>query len=149
MDIQTVVANVQRRKREEAVNNELALHALRFKQAAFKELCTDLLTSLTGQVGHLRQQGIVLHINTEGNKTTVNRDDSAKTLTILFTPAFCRVSFAYDGGAAFKRTLTVEAKTVSGLSSREVFYYRRENDTVVQRDAIDSQVSELLDTLLA
>lgn len=148
MDIQTVVANVQRRKAEQAVNNELDLRAAQMLDVAFTELRGNLLDELTEQVKSLTQQGIVLDVNTEGDKTVVNRNDSGKTLTISFTPLFHRVSFNYDGGAAFKRTLTVVAHTISGLNSRERFTYRRDNGEVVQPKQVASFVGELLNTLL-
>ena len=149
MDVQQVVANVQRRKEAEAVSNELELHALKQKNAVFAELREELRRELATQAEYLARHGIKLHVNVDGDKTHVNRDDSGKTLTLAFSPLFHRVSFNYNGGAAFKRTLTVEAQTVSGLSSREKFYYRREDGKVVQPNEIASQVSELLGVLLA
>jgi hypothetical protein len=149
MDVHEVAANVQRRRETEAVRNELELRAIKQKDAVFQELRIDLHAELESQVAYLEQQGTKLFVNKTGDETTVNRSDSAKTLTITFSPLFHRVSFNYQGGSAFKRTLTVEAQTVSGLSSREKFFYRRENGTVMQPSALASQVSELLNILLA
>lgn len=150
MDIHEVVANVQRRKEQEAVKNELELRAMQQKDAKFKELREELNREFTSQLAYLAQKGIRLFVNADGDKTLINRDDSSKTLTITFVPLFYRVAFNFDGGAAAKRALTVESETRSGLlRSREDFYLRREDQTVLPWKAIASFVSELLDMLLA
>ena len=150
MDIHEVVATVQRRKEQEAVRNELELRAAKQKDAVFEDLRRNLQAELNRQVAAFKQQGITLYINAQERDTVVvNRDDSAKTLTISFAAIFHQVAFNYDGGAVFKRSLTVESETRSGLlGSREQFYYRRENNTVVQPQEIPSFVTEVLKILL-
>jgi hypothetical protein len=155
MNVHDIVANVRRRKEVEAVKNELELRLLQQKDYAFKQLRADLTREFEQQIACLKQENIGnITMNAQGDQVTFNRDDSSKTLIVNFVPVFHRVMFNYDGGAAFRRTLTVELEGLGRVDLRvrtrqgSLFYYRRENDLVVKPDALGSEVSEILDILL-
>lgn len=145
MDVHKVVANAQRRKDEIAMQNELDVHALRQKNEAFQDLITNLGGEFVAQVATLQRNPATntVKITRENGRLIVFRTDSAKTLTILFSPNFHTATFAYEGGSVFKRTLRVEIE-------RGQVHYRRENGVVVRPDisSMESLVSEMLDTLL-